>query len=181
MLPFRSGYEPITVCSPGNFDFVRKIGAVAVFDYHDVDCGKKIREYTNNSLKLVWDTVSVPESAQICADALSTEAGGKYYNILFQKSPRDDVESKTTLAYYVIGEPMQMQPDGPILPPDVESFEFAKRFITIAEKLIADGKVTPHPPQIGKDGLKGVLEGLQLMREGKVSGKKLVYRVDETP
>jgi len=181
MLPIRSGYEPITVCSPRNFDFVKKLGAVAVFDYHDVDCGRKIREYTKNSLKLVWDTISLPESARICADALSTEAGGKYYTLLSEKSPRDDVESKTTMAYHCLGEPMQMQPDGPILPPDPEALEFSKQFLAMAEKLVADGKVTPHPAQIGQQGLKGILEGLQLMKQGKVSGKKLVYRIDETP
>lgn len=169
------------MCSPRNFDFVKKLGAVAVFDYHDVDCGKKIREYTNNCLRLVWDTVSLPESAQICADALSTEADGKYYTLLPVKSARADIEPKLTLAYYCFGEPMQMQPDGPILAPDVETFEYSKRFIEMAEKLVADGKITPHPEHIGKHGLKGVLDGLQLMREGKVSGEKLVYRIEETP
>jgi hypothetical protein len=38
-----------------------------------------------------------------------------------------------------------------------------------------------HPPKVGKDGLQGVLDGLVQLKEGKVTGVKLVYRVDETP
>lgn len=47
----------------------------------------------------------------------------------------------------------------------------------MAEKLFAQGKLKPHPQMVGDGGLKGVFDGLQKMREGKVSGQKLVYRV----
>ena len=58
---------------------------------------------------------------------------------------------------------------------------FASMFWGIAEKLLNEGKVKPHPVDLRPGGLKGVLEGLDEMRKGKVSGKKLVYKVEETP
>lgn len=62
-----------------------------------------------------------------------------------------------------------------------QDFEFGKMFWDLSTKLIAEGKVNVHPPKVGKKGLEGVFEGLKELKEGKVSGVKLVYHVDETP
>lgn len=177
---FSSGYTPITVCSPHNFDFVRSRGAVAAFDYHDPDCGRKIREFTNDKLKLVWDTVSLPSSARICAEALSSSSGGKYYTLLPERSPRGDVESRMTVAYFMFGEPLVWNPAVGVEQASQEDFQYAVEFLDMATRLVAEGKIQPHPKQVGERGLGGVLEGLQLMRLGRVSGKKLVYRVEES-
>jgi len=66
-------------------------------------------------------------------------------------------------------------------PASKEDFEFAKMFWELSTKLVASKQISVHPPKVGKGGLKGVLEGMQEMREGKVSGVKLVYKVGETP
>lgn len=55
------------------------------------------------------------------------------------------------------------------------------RFSDLSTKLLASSQVSVHPPKVGKDGLKGVFDGLQQLRDGKVSGTKLVYKVDDTP
>ena len=55
------------------------------------------------------------------------------------------------------------------------------RFWEISSKLIASAQLAVHPPKVGKDGLEGVLDGMEQLRQGKVTGVKLVYRVDETP
>ena len=56
-----------------------------------------------------------------------------------------------------------------------------RRFSEISTKLLASAQISVHPPKVGKDGLKGVFDGMQQLKEGKVSGTKLVYKVDETP
>lgn len=66
-------------------------------------------------------------------------------------------------------------------PPIPEDFEYTKKFIKLTEKLLAEGKLKAHRTKVGADGLKGVLKGLEDMKAGKVSGEKLVYRVEETP
>lgn len=60
-------------------------------------------------------------------------------------------------------------------------FEFAKTFFALTEQLLHDGKLKTHPETIGTKGLEGALQGMQDMKNDKVSGTKLVYRVRDTP
>jgi hypothetical protein len=57
----------------------------------------------------------------------------------------------------------------------------SQKFWADSQILFDEKKIRVHPPKVGKDGLKGVFVGLQQLREGKVSGEKLVYKVEETP
>lgn len=177
---FRSGLTVLTTCSPHNFDLVKSLGATAAFDYKSPDCAKQIREYTNNNLKYAFDIISLGPSAKICADALSSTSGCVYSALLPVDMPRKDVDDHGfTMAYTAMGEYFTF---GPIeFPAKQEDFEFAQMFWGMAEKLLGEGKFKVHPPSVRKGGLKGVLEGLQEMREEKVSGQKLVYKVSETP
>lgn len=70
---------------------------------------------------------------------------------------------------------------GAHVPAKLEDYEFTKKFWQITEGLLATDRIKPHPITLGKEGLVGVFEGMQKAREGRVSGEKLVYRVDETP
>ncbi|KAK9372451.1 chaperonin 10-like protein [Lipomyces chichibuensis] len=172
-----SGYDLITTCSPHNFDLVKSLGAVAAFDYKDPKSVAKIRNYTSDNINLAWDTISLESSAKFCADVLSP-TGGKYACLLDVKAPRNDVETIMTSAYTAFGEPFEFGPD--TIPAIPERFEFAKNWVKAVEQLLFAGKIKVPKPKIGKDGLNGVLNGLQLLRENKVSGEKLVYRVNET-
>ncbi|KAJ5683470.1 Polyketide synthase enoylreductase [Penicillium macrosclerotiorum] len=172
-----SGYKVLTTCSPHNFDFVRSLGADAIYSYKDTNAAAEIRKDTNNSLKLVFDCISLESSAQFCDNAISTE-GGKYSALLNVKIGRANVDDGFTLAYTTIGEAFNFG-DIPF-PAKPEDKAHAEKFIAIAESLLAERKIKVHPPKVGKHGLKGVLEGLQLLKEDKVSGEKLVYNVEET-
>ncbi len=70
---------------------------------------------------------------------------------------------------------------GKHMPASLEDFEFAKMFTGLTERLLAEGKLKPHPVKLCEGGLQGVLDGTKLMLEGKVTGVKLVYRVADTP
>jgi NADPH:quinone reductase-like Zn-dependent oxidoreductase len=173
-----SGYLPITTCSPHNFAMVKQLGAVAAFDRRDPATAKKVKEYTKDGLTLVWDTISSEASAQFCADVMSSQ-GGRYAALLPVHCPRHDIESTSTLAYTVFGETIMDR--ATVVPGRVKDFEFAKMWWALCEDLLRDGRVVPHVrPRLGSGGLAGVLDGLQLLREGKISGEKLVYRVGET-
>jgi NADPH:quinone reductase-like Zn-dependent oxidoreductase len=172
-----SGYKVLTTCSPRNFDLVKRLGADAVFDYHDPNSAAAIHQYTNNNLRLVLDTIGLEESAKFCDEALSTE-GGEYSSLLVKGIERANVHDRWTLGYTAIGEEFTM--GDTIIPAKPEDKEFAEKFWAIAEKLLADGKIKVHPPKVNPGGLKGVLDGLKLLQENKVSGEKLVYNVTET-
>jgi NADPH:quinone reductase-like Zn-dependent oxidoreductase len=172
-----SGYLPITTCFPHNFEMVKQLGAFAAFDHRDPASAKKVKEYTKDSLTLVWDTISSEGSAQFCADVMSLK-GGRYAALLQVNCPRQDIGVTSTLAYTVFGETIM---DGATMVPGrVKDFEFAKMWWRLCEDPLRDGKVVPHRVRLGRGGLGGVLDGLQLLRKGKISGEKLVYRVSET-
>ncbi|KAK3369373.1 chaperonin 10-like protein [Lasiosphaeria ovina] len=168
----------VATSSPANFELIKSLGADAVFDYKDPECAAKIRAHTAAApLGLALDCIGDQASTDVCAAALGP-AGGVITSLTAQgKSAREDVTVQFTLGYAVIGEPFRLGPamDVPAKP---EEFEFGKKFWALAEKLLAEGRIRVHPVQVGEGGLEGVFEGLQAMREGKVSGKKLVYRID---
>ncbi|KAH8691552.1 chaperonin 10-like protein [Talaromyces proteolyticus] len=172
-----SGYMVLTTCSPHNFDLVRRLGADAVFDYKDPEAAKEIRKYTNNNLKLVLDCISDDSSTEFCDNALSTE-GGKYNSWPSVGIERSNVNSSQTIVYTSIGEAFELGPMS--FPAKPEDKAFAEEFLAVAEPLLAEGKIKVHPAKLGKGGLQGVLDGLQQLKEGKVSGEKLVYNVGET-
>lgn len=136
----------------------------------------KVREHTSDKLRHALDTISIDASAKTCADALST-TGGTYSALEPINSPRKDIESRSTLAYSATGEALTDYGR----PATKDDFDFGVEFWQLAGQLLEQGKLKVHPPSVRPDGLKGVLEGLLEMREGRVSGEKLVYRVGESP
>jgi len=133
-------------------------------------------------LKLAWDTVGIDGAGQICADALSSDGTGAKYGFIVNgvEFPRKDVESSKLTFMYTIFNDAFMK-GGRDMAASKEDFDFAKMFFELTEKLLAEGKLKTHPEQVGGGGLEGALKGMKEMQEGKVSGKKLVYRVAETP
>lgn len=141
------------------------------------DVGLKILEATGGSIKKVFDTVSTAESAATCAAAFGLD-GGTYCNLLGVDCPRSDVESVYFLGYDMSGEAYIFE--GHSFPAKPEAFEFGRKWVKIAEELWASGKWRPHRQKVGGNGLLGALDGMQMMRQGQVSGEKLVYRVEDT-
>jgi hypothetical protein len=139
--------------------------------------GKRINEYTKNQLKYAWDCISLESSAEICADALSTEPGCHYGSILNVELPRKHVKCTFTVLYVACGEDFDkfgMHFDG-----KSSHYEAAKKWISEAEVLLAAGKVKPHPISSRDGGLEGAILGMKEMSEGRYSGEKLVYRIAE--
>ncbi|KAK2592575.1 hypothetical protein QQS21_009720 [Conoideocrella luteorostrata] len=169
-----SGYTVLATSSPRNFELLKSLGADLIFDYNDPQVAQKIRKLTDNKLVLAFDTISTAESAQICADALTTGSGAAYHALLHVKFPRDDVKSTMSVYYTQFGRAFKFSDTR--IPAKPEDFEFAAQFWDEARELLATGKLKPHPARVG-DGLENVLEGLKDLKENRVSGEKLVYRV----
>ncbi|EDN06727.1 predicted protein [Histoplasma mississippiense (nom. inval.)] len=148
--PTQSGYTVLTTCSPQNFSYVKELGADVVFDSHEEGVGKKIREYTNDNLHLVYDTISIPETAAVCADALASKPGGKYMATQFPQMERKDVESSAAVVYTMTNEEFRVGEFS--FPPKPGDIEYGIRFGDIAEKLIAEGKIKAHRVLTNEDG-----------------------------
>ncbi|KAH8920556.1 hypothetical protein BT69DRAFT_1374868, partial [Atractiella rhizophila] len=117
----------------------------------------------------VFDAVTQPESLSPILSFLSSRSGGGKIatvlplpsDITLPAGGKIDVEQ--TRVAFAHGE------EG----------DFAKRWYGY----LGTGtlKVKPNRVKLMPRGLAGVEEGVQMLKEGKVSGVKLVYRIEETP
>ena len=82
-----------------------------------------------------------------------------------------------TLGYTIMGEDFIFgESKVPAKPPD---FEFGKKWWHVAQKLLFAGKIKSHRVEVRSGGLDGILSGLDDLKNGKVSGKKLVYQISD--
>jgi hypothetical protein len=144
---------------------------------HSPTVGADINTVTSSTLAHVFDTVSLPSSAEICAQAFGTQ-GGVYCNLLGIDCPRADVRSEFFLGYSQSGESYIFE--GEFYEARPQDFEFAKDWTARAERLWKQGRWTPHPQRVEAGGLGGVEKGLEMGRKGEIRGVKVVYRVEET-
>ena len=123
--------------------------------------------------------MGLESSHAIACKAISATGGGQICTLLpIDESPRTDVTTTFFLGYSISGEAYIFE--GESYEAQSADFAFAKRFMPVAEQLWAEGKLEPHPRRVGEGGLQGAVEGMREMKEGRVSGFKLVYRVDDT-
>lgn len=167
-----TGCEVFATASPHNFDLVRKLGADHVFDYRDPDVGAKIRKAANDKLKLVFDCISEGGSFEIGAAAIGANGGHLAALLPVKDFPREDVKTNFTFAYTALGEKYNER-----VPASQSDYEFGAKFWKVAEDLINSGKIKTHPVEV-RNGLEGVPQGLQDLKDGKVSGVKLVFKVE---
>lgn len=80
------------------------------------------------------------------------------------------------MAYTAIGDPFLFGPQEYGAEETHRDYEFMSRFVLLAEQLLAEDKIKPHPVKVEK-GLENILKGVDLLRNDKVSGQKLVYVV----
>lgn len=91
--------------------------------------------------------------------------------------PRADVRNIFYLGYTLLGEEFEIE--GEVWPVVPEDYELAKAFTTLVETLLEQGKIKPHPADV-RYGLENIPKGMQELKDGKVSGVKVVYVIDET-
>ncbi|KAK3381172.1 chaperonin 10-like protein [Podospora didyma] len=176
-----SGCRVLATCSPKNFQLAKALGAHDVFDYHDArTCGPQIRQATDNKLLYALDCVAQGDSLRICADALTSAPGKARYTaslpVSSQAFPRaqDDVRHGWTSGYSAFGEGTHLT--GPLGEANAKDLEFAARFWKLAAALLEQDRIRLGPfVHLRQGGLQGVPQGLQELKDGRVSAGKLVY------
>ncbi|KAI0371635.1 GroES-like protein [Pilatotrama ljubarskyi] len=167
-----SGYKVVSTASPHNHDLVKSLGAVAVFDYREPDVVNKIKAVAGDNIQLGYDTISVKESQELSA-AVIAPSGGRVIHIQSVKpeaTTRTDVDRKSTLIYSALGRAYWETPD----PADRAHMV---KFLKKVPALVKQGAIKPLPIKFWEGGIDAITDGLQYLREGKVSGEKIVYRV----
>lgn len=178
-----SGLVVLTTASPHNFEYLRSLGADAVFDYHeDVETlAREIKIHTNGNLTIAWDCRPGPDSGRLCALAMSNSRKGMYAT-LQPRTPRDHlhsinpmVDAGFAVGYTVFGEPFIRA--GRRYEARPEDAAFAIDFWEHAQQLLVARKLKTPRLEINRGGvgLSGIVHGLEELRLGHVSGRKLVY------
>lgn len=177
-----AGYNVLTTCGRKNEEFVAGLGASGVYDYKDNDVGDRIRKDTGDGLKLAWDCIGTPNTIATCAAALSSDDADCRYattnTSINELAGRPGVPATHVFMFTIFNQ--EFSKLGEQFPVSTEDFEFARGFFDLSEKLLHEGKLQTHPESLQPGGLQGVLKGLKDMKDGKVSAKKLVYRMADT-
>jgi NADPH:quinone reductase-like Zn-dependent oxidoreductase len=179
--PHRAGYHVLTTASPHNHALLLSLGADEAFDYSSPTCAANILASLPSRVEgvpYIFDTISTPAATALCEQVIAH--GGRYGAILKARIEREDVINSFNLAYTVLGEKVDKY--GWVVEQEdtKDDFEWAKGWAGVVEGLLREGRLKAHPARVGeggKEGLEGVLDGIVALREGRVSGVKLVYVV----
>lgn len=139
----------------------------------------EIRNYTRNSLRHVLDCVTQVESMKMCYEAIGKE-GGNYVALdpfsTHIQYTRRDVQAEWLMVYSLFGDPVKLS--GVYgRPARAQDRQFASIMFPIAERLIENGQLKPHPVEVRKGGLEAIAAGIADLRNNKVRGLKLVYPI----
>lgn len=180
-----SGLKVAATASPYNFEYLQSLGVDLLLDYHGDtdDLVKKIRAVTGDDLLLAWDCSPNDKFPKIAGLSLSQTKKSIYATVSpltppdFLKETNPLVESKFQLGYTAFGETFTRM--GVEFPASKEDADFAEAFWAHSEPLLADGTIKPTRFTLNRGGESwaGVVHGLEELRNGRVSGTKLVYTV----
>lgn len=169
----------ITTASSKHHDYLRSLGADEVFDYRNSDVTEQIRKVGGGNIRYALDTVSDLQTFQSVYDATSDSNETNIDNLLFLQPDQIKVDNSrkvnfsTSLAYCVDGNDANMGelvvPSSPELVEEYNDFWF-----NVIPEYIP--KIRHSNLKVLKSGLASTNEALELLRENKVSGQKVVYR-----
>lgn len=171
-----AGYAVVTTASPRSFQLVKEYGADAVFDYKSPTVVSDIiKEYPKITKGV--DCFSEGNSTSICAAVLKP-SGGKVVTLLPNgKSSTPGVTYELVMSYTAFGHQFQwLPPIGPKFEARPQDRAALVRFYETLPQIIHVLK--PIPTIALKNGFDGVLEGLNKLRAGQVTGGKQVVRFD---
>ncbi|KAI0836429.1 putative alcohol dehydrogenase [Hypoxylon sp. FL0890] len=176
-----AGYTPITTCSPHNNALVRSCGAAAAFDYSSTSCALDIKTYTKNALTVVVDCIATAQSAILCYAAIG-RAGGRYTSL--EKIPdsvlatRRAVQASWAMGPLMLGGCIKVGDYS--LDADPASRDFARSWFAVVQSMLCSGKIQPHPIRLMQttgNWVEEIIRGLAALRQGVISGQKLVVAV----
>ncbi|KAL8383418.1 hypothetical protein RB595_006936 [Gaeumannomyces hyphopodioides] len=174
-----SGYDPIATCSPSSAALVRKYGAAATVPYSSPKCAELIRgELKGRQLRAALDCIVSPESVQCCFSALG-RAGARYAGL--EHAPREwrtrkAVKVDMPMTYVVMGHEVQLE-EPYHRDADPKMLELGARWCREVQALVDEGQLTCHPVREIPGGWQGIIDGLNMLKENRVRGQKLVCRL----
>ncbi|KII84184.1 hypothetical protein PLICRDRAFT_179855 [Plicaturopsis crispa FD-325 SS-3] len=173
------GFEVITTASERNREYLTKLGADHIIDYHDTDkCIAGIKAALNGrELKLAHDGISEGDSFRIVFSSVTPGPDTRVTLVLYL--PASDVPSGITATTpngtLALGRAVDYA--GMHFPASPELAKAHAEFTLLGEKAIANGVVKPQEIKKLPGGLDGIKDALALLKEGGGSRAKLVLTI----
>ncbi|KAI0715804.1 GroES-like protein [Cerioporus squamosus] len=171
-----SGYSPIiATASPHNEGLLKSLGATAVLD-RSLPASTILSEVQKiaggKPVEYVYDAISLEDTQALAYDALAP--GGTLIIVLEDRIP---AEKKATAAAadskrVVYGLANVHMP---------ENREIGVQFYSRLTEWLRTGVIVPNNVEVLPNGLAGIPDGLERIKQNKVSGTKLIARPQETP
>ncbi|OCF71937.1 enoyl reductase [Kwoniella mangroviensis CBS 8886] len=180
------GYKVLGVCSPHSFDLIKSYGADEAVDYHDKEAAiAKAKEITGCGVPLAFDTISESETWKLTVAMMGDKA--KQLNLILPPPSEEDKQKYAkgvtvdwTLMYTLFGREFNFTPVAPkptIIPAKPEDRKFGEEVFAKTPEFITKYGIKPNPIDLRSGGLNDVSNGFKEMKDGKVSGKKIVYKI----
>jgi len=163
-----AGLKIVTTASPHNHALVKSLGADAAFDYKDPEVVQKIKEWAqpHGGVTIALDCVTEHGSTKRVVDSFG-ENGGTVVHVLAVK-PEEGWPSNVKLVPFLVYTALAV---------DSKDFLDLYEWHKVIPSLIEKGQVRNVIPTKVTKGLEHINEGLDLLRQGKVSAQKLAYTV----
>lgn len=157
-----AGYDVITTSSPEHKDYVRSLGPSTIIDHSQPAETVLSHIQSHGPYDAIFDAIGLPPTFDVLGKYLSAIGGGVFYSTgVSQKPLPDKVELKFA--------PYSLWMDKP------EHSEFRTWFYNeLVPKGLESRIIKPTRPEWLEGGLATAQKALDLMMEGKVSGKKLL-------
>ncbi|KAJ5344329.1 Protein TOXD [Penicillium brevicompactum] len=192
-----SGLHVITTCSEQSISWMRSLGADEVVDYKQPNAVQQVVDCVQDSgLYAILDCIGKESTADFCSKCFTPPKDHAYqpeyvYAPLMPLSkefPRPStlpssakIQNKWKFVYTCFGKRFTTPMDHPAIngtwQPSVEDKAFMVTFYREFEPILASEKLIFMPQEVQLGGLHTILDGISLVRAGKVHGKKLVYPI----
>lgn len=168
-----SNIHPIITVAGSGVDYVKSLGiADHVIDYRKGNVLEEIKAALNGEkVYHALDAVSENGTYETISKVLENP-GGKLHVVLSDlEVPEGIIKTDTTVSSVHLGPAL----DGKGL----EYLDFGHVMFRYIGRLLAEGRFSGHPHTVIEGGLNGVEKGLIMLKDGKASATKYVYRVAE--
>ncbi|KAI0326573.1 GroES-like protein [Cubamyces sp. BRFM 1775] len=168
-----SGFSPIiTTASPHNESLLRSLGASHVIDRSlaPAEIKSELNKLTQGKpLEFVYDAISLVDTETLAYEVLAP--GGNLVLVSPDVIPKElKKEGDGKKVVFVVGNVH--------LP---ENWQVSVEMWARLTEWLQKGILVPNRVEVLVNGLAGIPEGLERLKNNKVSGKKLIARPQETP
>lgn len=167
-----AGLKVIVTASPRSHDLVKEYGADDVFDYRSPTAVDEI-VHAYPTIDRALDCFSEGSSTDFCVNVVRKNRGWVVTLLDSGKTESQGVKIEYLLAYSVFNSEFQwLPPIGPKFPKKPADNEAFRRFYAALPKISTQLKTPPLKTIDG--GVDKLSVGLDMLRQGQISGTKLV-------